>query len=508
MTAAEKLRLARQLDRAGRRHHRGRLPDCLRRRLRRGARRSPARCAGRSIAGLARAVHAPTSSAPRPRSSAAARPRIHVFLATSDLHLRDKLRIDRARCLEQAAEAVRARAHVSSTMWSSRPRTRRAATWRSSCDVAEAVVDAGATTREPARHGRLRAARRHHAHVHAPSRRASAPASTLSAHCHDDLGMAVANSLAAMQAGARQVECTINGIGERAGNASLEEIVMALHVRRDRLPFDTGDPHDRAVRDEPAAERHRRRAGAAQQGHRRRQRVRARGRHPSGRRAEEPADLRDPPAGDRRRARHAARARQALGHARCRCALPRARLLPQPEALARVYARLVTTADTVKTIEDVHIIAGGRRADQAVGAGAATVRLNDRRAAGRRHRPGSHRRRPVARAATLVADACGHDVRLSTSTPSAARRSRSAARALPDATLRRLPRQPTRCCSARSAIPRSISSPPGERPEVGTAAACGRALGGFANLRPARTDPALDRRHAVSRRSASRAPTC
>jgi 2-isopropylmalate synthase len=63
---------------------------------------------------------------------------------------------------------------------------------------------------------------------------------TISVHCHNDLGLAVANSLAAFEAGARQVECTINGIGERAGNASLEEIVMALHVRADRLPFETG----------------------------------------------------------------------------------------------------------------------------------------------------------------------------------------------------------------------------------------------------------------------------
>src|SRR4029077_4705705 len=61
-----------------------------------------------------------------------------------------------------------------------------------------------------------------------------------STHCHDDLGLAVANSLAAFDGGVRQVECTINGIGERAGNASLEEIVMALRVRRDRMPFDTG----------------------------------------------------------------------------------------------------------------------------------------------------------------------------------------------------------------------------------------------------------------------------
>jgi 2-isopropylmalate synthase len=63
---------------------------------------------------------------------------------------------------------------------------------------------------------------------------------TLSAHCHNDLGLAVANSLAAVEAGARQVECTVNGIGERAGNASLEEVVMAMHVRREALPYETG----------------------------------------------------------------------------------------------------------------------------------------------------------------------------------------------------------------------------------------------------------------------------
>ena len=76
----------------------------------------------------------------------------------------------------------------------------------------------------------------------------NADQAVFSAHCHNDLGLAVANSLAAIQGGVRQVECTINGIGERAGNASLEEIVMALRVRQDRLPYDTGDPLAGAVR--------------------------------------------------------------------------------------------------------------------------------------------------------------------------------------------------------------------------------------------------------------------
>ncbi len=94
----------------------------------------------------------------------------------------------------------------------------------------------------------------------------------ISVHCHNDLGLAVANSLAAIEAGARQVECTINGIGERAGNASLEEIVMALHVRADRLPFETGIDTQRALSDQPTAFEHCRLRRATKQSDRRPQR--------------------------------------------------------------------------------------------------------------------------------------------------------------------------------------------------------------------------------------------
>ena len=97
----------------------------------------------------------------------------------------------------------------------------------------------------------------------------------LSAHCHNDLGLAVANSLAAVQAGARQVECTINGIGERAGNASLEEIVMALEVRADALPHRTGIHTQALVPTSNTLSSIVGVARSAQQGHRRRQRVRA-----------------------------------------------------------------------------------------------------------------------------------------------------------------------------------------------------------------------------------------
>src|ERR1700684_700713 len=161
----------------------------------------------------------------------AARPRIHVFLATSDIHLQYKLRITRDQCLAQARDAVRfAKSLCDDVEFSPEDATRTDTDFL--CKVLEAVVEAGATTLNipdtvcytvPAEFGELIATIR---------RRVKGIENvTISAHCHNDLGMAVANSMAAIAAGARQVECTINGIGERAGNASLEEIVMAMRVR-------------------------------------------------------------------------------------------------------------------------------------------------------------------------------------------------------------------------------------------------------------------------------------
>jgi 2-isopropylmalate synthase len=190
-----------------------------------------------AVAGLARAVTGDIDRAWEALSGAA-RPRIHVFLATSDLHLEHKLRIDRATCLARTRESVRyARERTADVEFSAEDATRSDLAFL--CDVAEAAVEAGATTVNlpdtvgyalPADITRMFAA----------VRQRVGDGVTLSAHCHNDLGMAVANSLAAIEAGARQVECTINGIGERAGNASLEEVVMALHVRREALPYDTG----------------------------------------------------------------------------------------------------------------------------------------------------------------------------------------------------------------------------------------------------------------------------
>jgi 2-isopropylmalate synthase len=190
------------------------------------------------IAGLARACSKDIERAWQALQGAA-RPRIHVFLATSDIHLKYKLRISRQQCLEQAIEAVRlAKSLCDDVEFSPEDATRTDPEFL--CQVVEAVVAAGATTvnipdtvgyTTPVEFGELICTIRENVR--------GIENVTISAHCHDDLGLAVANSLAAIAAGARQVECTINGIGERAGNASLEEIVMAMRVRPDRLAYET-----------------------------------------------------------------------------------------------------------------------------------------------------------------------------------------------------------------------------------------------------------------------------
>jgi 2-isopropylmalate synthase len=190
------------------------------------------------IAGLARACRGDVDRAWQALQGAA-RPRIHVFLATSDIHLKYKLRITREQCLEQAREAVRhAKSLCEDVEFSPEDATRTDVPFL--CQVVEAVIAAGATTVNipdtvgysmPEEYGQLIRTLR--------DRVAGIETVTISTHCHNDLGLAVANSLAGVQEGARQVECTINGIGERAGNASLEEIVMAIRVRADRYAFET-----------------------------------------------------------------------------------------------------------------------------------------------------------------------------------------------------------------------------------------------------------------------------
>ena len=171
----------------------------------------------------------------------AARPRIHTFCATSDLHLEFKLKKSRAEVIEMTRRAVRmARDLAAEVEFSAEDATRSDLDYL--CEVFDAAASEGATILNvpdtvgytlPNEFSRL---------VRAVRKRVVRDRKeiTISVHCHNDLGLAVANSLAAINAGARQVECTINGIGERAGNASLEEVVMAMSVRSDRLPFESG----------------------------------------------------------------------------------------------------------------------------------------------------------------------------------------------------------------------------------------------------------------------------
>ena len=237
MTPEEKLRLARQLDALGVDVIEAGFPAAsdgdfrgvraVAEEVRRPAVAALARCHDRDI-DLAGEALGP-----------AARPRIHVFIATSDIHLKYKLRIDRDACLERARAAIRrARRFTDDVEFSAEDASRTELDFL--CRVIEAAIAEGATTINlpdtvgyalPFEYGAMFRAVRERV----PSARGVA----LSCHCHDDLGLAVANSLAAVEAGATQVECTVNGIGERAGNASLEEIVMAGRVRPRSVSFRT-----------------------------------------------------------------------------------------------------------------------------------------------------------------------------------------------------------------------------------------------------------------------------
>ncbi|MFA6350438.1 MAG: 2-isopropylmalate synthase [Candidatus Omnitrophota bacterium] len=187
---------------------------------------------GPAICGLARAVKADIEAAAKALKPAK-HPRIHVFLATSKIHMQYKLKKAEDEILRLAVEGVRmARKYCFDVEFSPEDasRTEREFLFR----VVEAVIDAGASTvnipdtvgyTEPGEYASLiRAIKENVLNINK---------AVISVHCHNDLGLAVANSLAAVKNGARQVECTINGIGERAGNASLEEIVMNIRTRRD-----------------------------------------------------------------------------------------------------------------------------------------------------------------------------------------------------------------------------------------------------------------------------------
>src|SRR3989454_859560 len=225
MTPDSKLRLARQLDALGVDVIEAGFPAASQGDLR-GVRDIAEAVRRPVIAALAR-CHERDIDLAAEALQPAQRKRIHVFIATSEIHLEHKLKIDREACLARARASVRrARGYAADVEFSAEDATRTDTDFL--CRVVAAAIEEGATTinlpdtvgyTTPAEYAALFRTVRERV----PGTRDI----VLSAHCHDDLGLAVANSLAAIEAGAGQVECTINGIGERAGNAALEEIVMA-----------------------------------------------------------------------------------------------------------------------------------------------------------------------------------------------------------------------------------------------------------------------------------------
>jgi 2-isopropylmalate synthase len=236
MTTAEKIRMARQIERLGVDVLEAGFPiasqgdfdsvQAIAAEIRRPI-----------IAGLARATQTDIDRCWN-AVKGAARPRIHTFLATSDIHLKYKLRISQDECIHQAVDAVRlAKSYCADVEFSAEDATRTEIEFLKA--VVQAVVEAGATTINlpdtvgycvPSEMTRI---------FREISKALEGTGAVLSCHNHNDLGLAVANSLAAVDGGARQIEVAMNGIGERAGNAALEEVVMALKVRADLMPYGT-----------------------------------------------------------------------------------------------------------------------------------------------------------------------------------------------------------------------------------------------------------------------------
>ncbi|MGP0089383.1 MAG: 2-isopropylmalate synthase [Xanthobacteraceae bacterium] len=170
----------------------------------------------------------------------ARRGRIHTFISTSPVHMKWKLQMQPEQVYELViASVTRARGFTDDVEWSSEDGTRTEPDFL--CRCVEAAINAGATTINiPDTVGYTVPEEYYALFKMVRERVPNSDKARFSVHCHDDLGMAVANSLAGVRAGARQIECAVNGIGERAGNASLEEVVMAMKVRNDALPFWTG----------------------------------------------------------------------------------------------------------------------------------------------------------------------------------------------------------------------------------------------------------------------------
>jgi 2-isopropylmalate synthase len=191
------------------------------------------------ICGLARASFKDIDRAGE-AVKAARQPRIHTFISTSPVHMKFKLQMEPEQVLEAViASVTRARTFTDNVEWSAEDGSRTEHDYL--CRCVEAAIKAGARTINVPDTVGYAVPEEFHDLIHMlKSRVPGADQVVFSTHCHNDLGMAVANSLAGVKAGARQIECTINGLGERAGNAALEEVVMAIKTRNDQLPYWTG----------------------------------------------------------------------------------------------------------------------------------------------------------------------------------------------------------------------------------------------------------------------------
>ncbi len=238
MNEAEKLQMACQLERLGVDVIEAGFPRASEEEFR-GVRKVAQTIQHASVCALARTVPGDIERAAEALEPAA-HPTLHTFIASSDIHLEHKLRMSRQQVLDSAGESVRlAKSLVERVEFSAEDSTRSdldflaqlvSTAIEAGADVINLPDTVGYTTPEEIEH-MFRYVREH---------AAGSGGAVFSCHNHNDLGLAVSNALAAVRGGARQIECTVNGIGERAGNTSLEEVVMAMHTRADRFPYECG----------------------------------------------------------------------------------------------------------------------------------------------------------------------------------------------------------------------------------------------------------------------------
>ena len=326
------------------------------------------------IAGLARAITADIDRAGEAVRHAR-RGRIHTFVSTSPIHLAHQMNKTEEEVLEIITRTVaQARNLIDDVEWSAMDATRTPIDFLARC--IEAAIKAGATTINLPDTVGYAVPDEYEAMFRAIMERVpGADKVIFSTHCHNDLGLAVANSLAGVRGGARQVECTINGLGERAGNAALEEVVMAIRTRGDSPAL----PH-RDRDDAPVARLQGRLGGlelpgAVQQGDRRQERLRPRERHPSGRHAQERPDLRDHDARERRHQIDLAGDGQAFGPRRLQGQAQRELGYDLGDnQFQEAFQRFKDLADRKKHVYDADIVA---LVDDEVGSAGDRIKLVD-----------------------------------------------------------------------------------------------------------------------------------